>query len=125
MERIADITIYWTDNLADHLRMVEDDRVVAIFHYATFLARQRHNLVFPQGFIDETIRTLALLFPRNDKKGLKWLRAAHTSSGIDGYLMHCDRLRLEDRQIQKFEYWNHRLVILKQALDESRHMKIK
>jgi hypothetical protein len=40
--RIAGIEIEWTDNLADHLRMVggRDDRV-AIFHHASFLQWQQ------------------------------------------------------------------------------------
>ena len=35
--RIARITIVWTDNLADHLRMLEHETCVAIFHHAAFL----------------------------------------------------------------------------------------
>jgi hypothetical protein len=40
--RIAGFDIQWTDNLADHLRiMSEDDKKVAIFHQASFLENQR------------------------------------------------------------------------------------
>ena len=35
--RIAGLKIVWTDNLADHLRLIDDDRKVAIFHHASFL----------------------------------------------------------------------------------------
>ena len=35
--RIARITIVWTDNLADHLRMFEHETCVAVFHHAAFL----------------------------------------------------------------------------------------
>ncbi|KAF2434056.1 hypothetical protein EJ08DRAFT_646919 [Tothia fuscella] len=36
--RIGGIKIEWTENLADHLRMVGDnDKKVAVFHYASFL----------------------------------------------------------------------------------------
>ena len=35
--RIARITIIWTDNLADHLRMFEHETCVAVFHHAAFL----------------------------------------------------------------------------------------
>ena len=39
--RIAGINIVWTDNLADHLRMIDDeDKNVAIFHHASFLKGQ-------------------------------------------------------------------------------------
>ena len=37
LERIAGIRICWTNNLADHLRMMEEDSVVGIFHHRFFL----------------------------------------------------------------------------------------
>jgi hypothetical protein len=37
LERIAGVEIRWTSNLADHLRMRDDDTAVEIFHYASFL----------------------------------------------------------------------------------------
>jgi hypothetical protein len=37
LERVAGIKIFWTDNLADHLRMMDDDTRVAVFHHAFFL----------------------------------------------------------------------------------------
>lgn len=41
LERIAGIQIRPTDNLADHLRLVDqDDMIVAVFHHASFLYRQ-------------------------------------------------------------------------------------
>lgn len=41
--RVAGIEIEWTNNLADHLRLIdgEDERKVAIFHHASFLECQR------------------------------------------------------------------------------------
>ena len=41
LERIAGIRIQWTDNLAEHLSLVDNDRKVAIFHHASFLECQR------------------------------------------------------------------------------------
>jgi len=37
LEQIAGIEIRWTSNLADHLRMRDDDTAVEVFHYASFL----------------------------------------------------------------------------------------
>lgn len=37
LERMAGIHIIWTDNLADHLRMKDDDTRVAIFHHVSLL----------------------------------------------------------------------------------------
>lgn len=41
LNRIAGIEIRWTTNLADHLRLVDDDQVVFIFHCASFLQLQK------------------------------------------------------------------------------------
>jgi len=38
--RIAGIKIDWTNNLADHLRLKDNDKTVAIFHYKSFLDAQ-------------------------------------------------------------------------------------
>lgn len=39
LERVAGIQVEWTSNLADHLRMTEEEntKTVAIFHHASFL----------------------------------------------------------------------------------------
>ncbi len=37
LEQITGIEIRWTSNLADHLRMRDDDTAVGVFHYASFL----------------------------------------------------------------------------------------
>lgn len=39
--RVTGIKIKWTTNLADHLRMTDEDRAVIIFHHASFLYYQR------------------------------------------------------------------------------------
>jgi hypothetical protein len=40
LERLAGIEILWTNNIADHLRLVEDDSKLCIFHQTTFLKSQ-------------------------------------------------------------------------------------
>lgn len=37
LDHIAGIRIVWTNNLVDHLRLMDNDKAVAFFHYATFL----------------------------------------------------------------------------------------
>lgn len=130
IERIAGITIQWTDNLADHLRMLDaEDKAVAIFHYATFLKHQATPVyppffppLFPPDLIEETLRTLALLFPQHDRETRKWLQlqSKHSYDGIDQQLQKCGYLRVEERQKNNFYFWHDRLIILKQAYDESR-----
>ena len=41
LQRIAGIEIEWTNNLADHLRMMNDDKKVAIFQHPSFLEYQQ------------------------------------------------------------------------------------
>jgi hypothetical protein len=41
VELIGDIRVVWTDNLADHLRMSEDDTKVAIYSHVQFLKMNR------------------------------------------------------------------------------------
>lgn len=130
IERIAGITIQWTDNLADHLRILDaEDKTVAIFHYASFLRHQATPVfppffppLFPAGLIEETLRTLALLFPQHDRDTSKWLQvqSKHSGHGIDQQLLKCGHLRLKERQKNNFHFWHDRLIILKQAYDDSR-----
>ena len=41
LERIGGLRIIWTSNLADHLRLHDDDTRLSIFHHATFLHYQK------------------------------------------------------------------------------------
>ncbi|KAF5702331.1 hypothetical protein FGLOB1_9670 [Fusarium globosum] len=41
--KIAGIEVVWTNNLADHLRLLKDDQAVAVFHHASFLKRQQRK----------------------------------------------------------------------------------
>jgi hypothetical protein len=41
LDRIAGLEVVWTDNLADHLRLTDDDRKVHLFHHVAFLETQR------------------------------------------------------------------------------------
>ena len=134
LHRIARIKIIWTDNLADHLRMFEYDAKVAIFHHASFLKvarnRQESNSMlhletnfdsgmFPEGLVEETLRTLALLFPQLDPGTRKWLKKLAPRKGIDLESLNCGRLNTEERQISRFTFWRDRLAILKEAFDEA------
>ena len=76
--------------------------------------------MFPNGLVAETIQTLSLLFPLNDKQTQQWLRKHIKSDGVDKALSSCGLLRLDERQFERFKFWHDRLVILKQAFDQSR-----
>ncbi len=88
--------------------------------------------LFPDGLVDETLRTLALLFPQSEFSGLhprrsdrhkrKWflsLRGDDEPRSPDARLALCGNLQAEQRQIESFKFWRDRLVILKQAYDDA------
>ncbi|KAK1753217.1 hypothetical protein QBC47DRAFT_54078 [Echria macrotheca] len=118
---IAGIKIKWTNNIVDHLLLSDDDQSVAIFHHAEFLKYQQclKSSPFPQAFIEETLRTLALLLPQNDSKPCRWLLAQITEHALDPCVARCGSLRAQNRRFEHFSVWHDRLVILQQAFDES------
>ena len=69
--------------------------------------------------IDETLRTLALLIPSNDSSSRKWFRKTQKSLCLDTRAGSYGPLNASARQIDKFHYWRDRLVVLKQAFDDS------
>ncbi|KAL4874551.1 hypothetical protein BJY04DRAFT_225862 [Aspergillus karnatakaensis] len=113
VEKLAGIEIVWTDNLADHLRLVEGDGKVAIFHHVTFLECQ-HNSLLPPNLAKETLRTISLLFPQGDKQTVQKYRSC---TRIDARILRCGKLRDIERDINSFFFWRDRLVILKQRFD--------
>ncbi|KAI0383474.1 hypothetical protein F5Y04DRAFT_250313 [Hypomontagnella monticulosa] len=126
---IGGLRIEFTDNLADHLLLVDDDTKVLIFHHASFLEYQRKSL-FPDGFVDETLRTLALFFPQSEfslrrrsrstkRTWLQKLCSDATPFCVDTRIALCGNLRAEDRQIERFAFWRDRIIILRQVYDDT------
>ncbi|KAK2040593.1 hypothetical protein LZ31DRAFT_474142 [Colletotrichum somersetense] len=117
---IGGLNIHWTTNLADHLRLSDEDQTISIFHLHSFLRVSSFaEPVFPDGVIKETLRTLALLFPQNDKNTRSWVRAQIKHTSLDPSLASCGVLSAQDRRFERFDFWRDRLIILKQAFDES------
>ncbi|KAF8854411.1 hypothetical protein BDZ45DRAFT_597067 [Acephala macrosclerotiorum] len=125
LEQIGGIKIRWTSNLADHLRMRDDDTAVELFHYVSFLRCHQKSGLFPTGLIDETIRTLALLLPEHNKDVEKWFKKQQKATlkrrrlPLDNFVRQCGQLKKSERQIDNFVYWHDRLIILKQVFDEA------
>ncbi|KAF9700098.1 hypothetical protein EKO04_002008 [Ascochyta lentis] len=117
--RIAGLELVPTTNLLDHLRLTDDDTKLQIFHHASFLKHQTDSSLFPSGLAEETLRTLALLFPQSDGTLRKWYRRLPMPFPLDPELVRCGHLKTEDRQFEKFAYWHDRLVVLKQVFDEA------
>ncbi|KAK8108317.1 uncharacterized protein PG998_010330 [Apiospora kogelbergensis] len=119
LTRIGGIRILWTSNLANHLRLTENDAAVFIYHHASFLkmCQSTGGTLYPDGFVEETLRTLALLFPQSDRTVSSWLRS---EPEVDRMVARCGTLRSRDRRFERFQYWHDRLIILKQAFDDSK-----
>ncbi|UNI15431.1 hypothetical protein JDV02_001966 [Purpureocillium takamizusanense] len=120
LSKIAGVKIRWTNNLANHLRLTDDDKAVFIFHHASFLKFQQSltQQLFPPGFIEETLYTLALLFPQNDSHTRRWIQTLG-SPCLDQNISRCGSLRAQDRRFDRFLFWHDRLVVLKQVFDDS------
>ncbi|KAK3369341.1 hypothetical protein B0T24DRAFT_632406 [Lasiosphaeria ovina] len=122
LDRIAGLEVVWTDNIVDHLRMTDDDTRVHIFHHASFLELQRQNpgTLLPEGLAEETLQTLAVLFPSSDRETKQWFAKLPPGDGrLDARILHCGRLKTDDRQIDRFKFWRDRLVMLKEVFDEA------
>jgi hypothetical protein len=148
IEQVASIGLEWTENLVDHLRLVKLERKVLVFHHASFLKHMKdidrcvvnstlsshilsscHSGIFPDGFVQETLDTLRLLFPSNDAKTKRWLedecRSTDDEQKIDLGIRTVGFFKAGDsssRSLQHFQYWGDRLESLHQAA-ESRTRK--
>jgi hypothetical protein len=75
--------------------------------------------MLPAGLVDETIRTIKLLFPSDDAATRKHYQAKATALSFDPQLIRSGHLKTDDRQIEKFVYWHDQLIVLKQVFDEA------
>ncbi|CAH0035323.1 unnamed protein product [Clonostachys rhizophaga] len=120
---IAGLKVELTNNLLDHLEVVDfrGHTTVMIFHHASFLKNQEHPL-FPAGFVEETIQTLALLFPQNSwyNESIKWYEK-HLKPGLadaDSNVLDCGQLLMRD--INEYRYWHDKLLRLKELFDSAK-----
>ncbi|KAK0716069.1 hypothetical protein B0H67DRAFT_582339 [Lasiosphaeris hirsuta] len=123
LQNIGGLKVRWTSNIVDHLLLSDDDQTVSIFHHIGFLRHQQCNTdftpLFPDSFIDETIRTLSLLIPQDDRRCRRWLVSQIAEHNLDPQIARCGFLRARNRRLEHFSFWHDRLVVLKQAFDES------
>ncbi|OAL05415.1 hypothetical protein IQ06DRAFT_312788 [Phaeosphaeriaceae sp. SRC1lsM3a] len=117
--RIAGVCVVPTNNLLDHLRLTHDDTRLLVFHNASFLRRQAQDSMLPAKLIEETLTTLALLFPSDDAGVREWYKKISIGASVDPQVVKCGWLKTDDRQIEKFKHWHDQLVVLKQVFDEA------
>lgn len=118
---IGGLKVELTNNLLDHLEVVdiEGETTVMIFHHATFLRNQEH-LYFPDGMIDETLQTIALLFPQNRwfRRTKLWHRKLEVQDA-DPSVLTCEATQ-RTTEIENYKYWHDRLVRLKLIYDQAK-----
>ena len=72
--------------------------------------------------MEETLRTLQLLFPHRDKDIEKWLKkkakALEDKTQLDLDLLDLDRLLPQHRRIENFKFWRDQLIELKERFDQ-------
>jgi hypothetical protein len=66
-----------------------------------------------------------LLLPEHDRKTKKWFRKYQETLQLDSLAMQCGQLPTKDRKIGNFKYWHDRLVILKEAFDNTEPKGVK
>lgn len=79
----------------------------------------RSKNLFPPGFCEETLHTIALLLPSINKGIGSWYRKQQKVYRLDSRAIKRPLLRAEGRQIDRFYFWRERLTILKQVFDEA------
>ena len=120
LEKIAGIQVRWTDNLADHLLLRDDDTKVMLFHHVSLLRADAVGLnAIPPHLADETVRTISLLIPPSLGKANPWFQSEQKRHSLDAQAGLCGRLNSSQRQIEKFYFWRERLVLLKRTYDDT------
>ena len=121
LEQIVGIKVIWTNNLADHLLLKDDDTKLMLFHQVSILKLHEKSLttLLPKFLVDETIRSISLLMPPVLGELNPWFQQQRKENLIDAQAGVCDRLNSSERQIEKFIYWRDRLVLLKRTFDDA------
>ncbi|KAL8737752.1 MAG: hypothetical protein Q9181_001380 [Wetmoreana brouardii] len=126
LEKKAGIQIRWTNNLADHLLLRNDDTKLMLFHHVSALSWYPWaNNVLPLELPFETIRTISLLIPPSLGEADSWFRQEQQKNHLDAQAGLCHRLNSSERQIDKFHYWRERLVLLKRTYDDAEPKNLK
>ncbi|KAI4210005.1 MAG: hypothetical protein LQ351_007112 [Letrouitia transgressa] len=121
LEQVGGIQIRWTNNLADHLLLKDDDTKLMLFHQVSALRLHKASpdSLFPPALVDETLRTISLLIPPVLGACNPWFQAEQQKQQVDENAGLCDRLNSSERQIDRFVFWRERLVLLKRTFDEA------
>jgi len=90
----------------------------------TSSANDESSQILSNTLISETILTLALLFPSNSPAVRRFFKLCETKHSLDPAAGSCGHLSGYNRKIESFLHWRDRLIILKQAFDDSEPLGI-
>ena len=135
LRKLHGVDVLWTPNLKDHLEYQEKTRTIQIFSHKVCLqnhleseeqemkqqeltrqdsGQQETNSIFPDGLLDETIRTLDLLFPFGDDRTKEYL----DDEGQVFYGLNPPRhSQYMSADLNDFDCWRDRLAVLYDILD--------
>ncbi|CEJ86332.1 hypothetical protein VHEMI04077 [[Torrubiella] hemipterigena] len=123
LDVIAGLRVELTSNLLDHLQVMDIEGVstLMVFHHVSFLKNHGDSL-FADGFVYETIQTLALLFPQNtwyrDSKAWYHKYLEPTVTDADPGVLSCGPLTMTS--LDSYRFWHDRLSRLQQIFDQAK-----
>lgn len=110
LEKVSDVKIKWTKRLSDHLLLNEQEDQVSIFGFREWLEQAREGSTgLPNGLLDETLRTLSVLFPLTDAPTQDWITRMKVPE------LRMDRnvqARWRAPSLRDFDFWRERLLDL-------------
>jgi hypothetical protein len=128
LTRKAAIKLEYTSYLSDHLALVGKSRL-RIFRHASAIqqaAASSKDSPYPPGFLEETERTLALLFDPADKGTLKRTRRIQRRDAADLEAAMKSVVDLDERlDLRNYPFWQERLLAIQQVYDEAQPKTIK
>jgi len=74
-----------------------------LFFFTSLTTDESSSEIYPKGLIDETIKTLSLLFPTNDRETKNWFLKHQVELHLDSEIRRCRELSKEDRKIDAFQ----------------------
>ena len=109
LRKLCGIRVQWTDNLKDHLKYDQSTAKLHLYQHTVCLLKHKEKSceIIPKDLVDETVKSLDLLFPFQEKKTPVFYRPESSYS----------QPRAVD--FSEFRYWRKRLLELHDTFKEA------
>ncbi|KIW18032.1 hypothetical protein PV08_02319 [Exophiala spinifera] len=129
LTRAGGIRLMWTSNLSEHL-MLKGDEYLYIFCHARVLAqyqRTDERRMYPDGFLEEVLNTLYLLFPTGKVKHARRVRKIGKKHKVDIEAIRIDKQMagISRYQCSSYLYFGERLAAIQAKYDGARPRHLK